>query len=158
MRAIILALGLMVLSHTALGQANSAYVLPGGCGSGSFATGTAQPLTTDATGRLCNTGPATTSTNLSGTIAVTNTFQSIQAANTSNTRKGCLIQNNGSNTMWVFFGPIGSASKGASYQIAPASASAAGQAISCANGAGGVAQDQVSITGTSGDAFTANFN
>ena len=95
-----------------------------------------------------------TSTNVSTTITVTNTFQSLQAAST--TRKGCLIQNGGSNNMWVFFGPIASATKALSFLIVPVG-NAGDNSISCATGTGGVLGDQVSITGTSGDAFTANF-
>lgn len=95
---------------------------------------------------------ALTSTNLSGTISVTNTFQSIQALTAG--RKGCLIQNQSlTDTMWVFFGPIGSATKATAFELDPQH----GLAISCAVPGLGVATDQVSITGTSTDAFTANF-
>jgi hypothetical protein len=90
-----------------------------------------------------------TSGNASGTIAVTNTFQSLQAAKGG--RNGCLVQNNGSHTMWVYFGPIASATAGTSYVLS------AGASISCAVGGLGVLIDQVSITGTSADAFFANF-
>lgn len=93
-----------------------------------------------------------TSTNLSGTIAVTNTFQSIQISTAG--RKGCLIQNQSTtDPMWVFFGPIGSATKGTSFELD----STHGLAISCSVGGLGVVTDQVSITGTGTDAFTANF-
>ena len=103
----------------------------------------------------CPTAAApVTSTNASATITVTSTFQSLQAVNTS--RMGCLIQNNGSNTMYVFFGPIASATKATSFQIVPPGGSGP-NSISCATGTGGALGDQVSITGTSGDAFTANF-
>lgn len=90
-----------------------------------------------------------TSKNLSSTISVTNTFQSLQAATAG--RNGCLIQNNGSHTMWVFFGPIASATATTSF-VLPAA-----QSVSCAVGGLGVLIDQVSITGTSTDAFFANF-
>lgn len=86
------------------------------------------------------------SVNASGTIAVTNTFQSVFAYEAN--RSACLIQNNGSNTMWVFFGPIASATKGASVVLA------AGKSVSCISGPV-VATDAVSITGTSTDAFLA---
>lgn len=89
------------------------------------------------------------SSNNSGTISVTNTFQSIWAKNTSTRgRAGCVIQNNGSNTMWVYFGDIANATKATSVVLA------AGQNVSCISG-GIVLEDQVSITGTSGDTFFA---
>ena len=86
--------------------------------------------------------------NLSSTIAVTNTFQSIQTLNSA--RSGCLVQNNGTNSMWVFFGPIASATKAKSVVLA------AGQAVSC-NAPGLLVVDEVSITGTSTEAFYAGF-
>ncbi len=88
-----------------------------------------------------------TSTNLSSTIAVTSTFQSIQVSTAG--RKGCVVQNNGTHNMNVFFGAIGSATAGSSVVLAT------GQAVSCAVGGLGVLTDQVSITGTSGEAFFA---
>lgn len=97
------------------------------------------------------------STNLSGSIGTTNTFQSLSLAVVPpNRRNGCLIQDNGSNTMYVFFGPIGSATKAASYQLIPPGTGIQGGSVSCATGGGGVLQDQISITGTSGDAFAAS--
>lgn len=90
-----------------------------------------------------------TSFNASGTIAVTNTFQSIWVANTNTRgRAGCTVQNNGTNSMWVYFGPIASATKGASVVLT------VGQSTNC-NVGGITLQDQVSITGTSGEAFYA---
>lgn len=88
--------------------------------------------------------------NDSGTIAVTNTFQSIWTASTNNRgRAGCAVQNNATtNAMYVFFGPIASATIGKSVKLA------AGLAVNCV-GSGIVLQDQVSITGTSGDAYFA---
>lgn len=97
-------------------------------------------------------GPVT-STNVSGTIAVTNTFQSVIAANTNT--KGCLIQNNGSNTMWVYFGTIGTATKAKSFTLRPPGTGIQGGSISCATGGGSILTDQVSITGTATEAFTA---
>lgn len=90
-----------------------------------------------------------TSGNLSSTIAVTNTFQSIQAKTSS--RNGCLIENNGSHTMWVFWGPIANATAATAFVLP------AGNSVSCAVGGLAVLIDQVSITGTSTDAFFANF-
>lgn len=90
-----------------------------------------------------------TTQNSSTTIASTNVFQSIWVAPTNTRgRASCTVQNNGTNSMWVFFGPIASATKAKSVVLA------AGQNVRCL--VGGVAlQDQVSITGTSGDAFYA---
>ena len=93
-----------------------------------------------------------TSTNLSGTISVTNTFQSIQVSTAG--RNGCLIQNQSTtDPMWVYFGAIGGATKAKSFELD----STHGLAISCSVGGLGVLTDQVSITGTSTDGFTANF-
>lgn len=90
-----------------------------------------------------------TSSNASGTISVTNTFQSIWVADTTITgRVACTIQNNGTNSMWVFFGPIANATKGTSVVL-----SAGDRAYCGINGV--ILHDQVSITGTSGDAFYA---
>lgn len=90
-----------------------------------------------------------TSDNASSTITVTNTFQSIWPADTNTTgRTACTVQNNGTNTMWVFFGAIAGATKAKSVVLA------AGQATFC-NSGNVVLKDQVSITGTSGDAFYA---
>jgi hypothetical protein len=90
------------------------------------------------------------SNNQSSTITVTNTFQQVFPASTGNTgRSSCTIQNNSaSNNMFVYFGPIANATTGASVTIVP------GQAVYCSNGTV-VLKDQVSITGTSGDAFFA---
>ena len=88
------------------------------------------------------------STNASSTIASTSTFQNIWAANPG--RSGCTIQNNGTHTMYVFFGPIANATLANSAQVA------SGASIYCAGQFGVVLRDQVSITGTSGDAFYAN--
>lgn len=87
----------------------------------------------------------------SSTIISTNTFQSVLAASTSTTgRVGCLVQNNGSNKMYVFFGPIASALTTNSVQLN------AGQTVNCESVGGSVLRDQVSITGTSGDRFYAS--
>ncbi len=90
--------------------------------------------------------------NISSTIASTNVFQSVQAAAVG--RSGCTIQNQSTaNSMWVFFGPIASATKATSIILD----STHGLTVSCAVPFEGVLTDQVSITGTSGDAFSANF-
>lgn len=85
---------------------------------------------------------------LSGSIAVTDVFQSIQAANTN--RLGCFIQNKGTHDMWVYFGPVASATEDTSAKVP------SGSTINCISG-GLIVVDQVSITGTSADLFTANF-
>ena len=85
----------------------------------------------------------------SGSIAITNTFQSVMAASTNITgRTGCTVQNNGSNSMFVFFGVIASAITPDSVKLAP------GQSVMCSTGVT-VIKDQVSITGTSGEQFFA---
>lgn len=98
------------------------------------------------------------SNNQSRTITTTNTFQSIQAQN--NGRIGCAIQNNASTAsgdlMYVFFDNTNSAScsaatTGRSVVLQP------GQSVSCTVAYNIVLKDQVCITGTSGDAFFANF-
>ena len=90
-----------------------------------------------------------TTQNYSSTIAATNTFQSIWAANTtSRGRAGCLIQNNGSSSMYVYFGAIASATTPHSFQLS------SGQSVRCDN-SGITLQDQVSITGTISQSFYA---
>lgn len=92
---------------------------------------------------------AVTSQNYSAAIATTNTFQSIWSANTTTRgRAGCTIQNNGSSTMYVYFGPIASATTPNSIQLS------GGQSVRC-NNSGITLQDQVSITGTAGQRFFA---
>lgn len=93
------------------------------------------------------------SINLSGTISVTNTFQSVQIQ--ADGRGGCTIQNGGgTNAMWVFFGPIANATKAKSFILDATH----GETISCGIPfLPGLITDQISITGTSGDTFTANF-
>ena len=91
------------------------------------------------------------SVNASSTVTSTNTFQSIFAAVAIPQRRAsCTIQNNSvaGRTMFVFFGPIASATTPSAVQLS------AGQSVTCSvNGSG--LQDQVSITGTSGDQFFA---
>jgi len=87
------------------------------------------------------------SVNSSGTIAVTNTFQSLWANNQA--RSGCTVQNNSARTMYVFFGPIANATLVNSVVLA------AGQSANCGAPSGVVLRDQVSITGTATDAFFA---
>lgn len=84
--------------------------------------------------------------NGSSTVTTTNTFQQIFATNTN--RYACTIQNNGTHTMFVFFGPLASATTGSSLQLA------AGAAAYCNNDVT-IFNDPVNITGTGGDAFYA---
>src|ERR1017187_6858444 len=77
--------------------------------------------------------------NASGTITAGGTYQSVYPK-TSN-RVGCAIQNNGANTMYVYFGPIASATHGASVQIP------AGQGLNC-NVGNTVLPDQASFGGS----------
>lgn len=86
--------------------------------------------------------------NGSSTITVTNTFQQVFAANPQ--RYACTLQNNGTHTMFVFLGPLTSASATTSGAIQLA----AGVALSC-NNSSTTFNDPVNITGTSGDAFYA---
>lgn len=90
-----------------------------------------------------------TSVNYSSTIAITNIFQSVWAANTTTRgRAGCTVQNTGTNTMYVYFGAIADATTAKSTKLS------AGQSVRC-NNSGITLQDQVSITGTSGETFYA---
>jgi len=93
------------------------------------------------------------SVNASSTIASTNTFQSVFAAVTGGTaeaRMSCTIQNNGTHNMYVFAGPIASATTSNSIVVIP------GAIFYCYTGVG-VITDQISVTGTSGDAFYAAY-
>ena len=96
---------------------------------------------------VAQTAPFTKpSRNVSSTIAVTNTFQQVLASTAG--RAACAIQNNGVNTMYVFFGPIASATLTNSVRLA------AGASVNCNSGIT-VLTDQVSITGTAADVFFA---
>ncbi len=108
--------------------------------------GTAYSCQLDATGatRVSISGPSggtTTTTQTKATVAVTNTY--IQALASSATRKGCLIQNVGTHTMYVYFGAAPGDTT-TSLQLAP------NTAISCAAGLI-VLTDAVQLTGTAGD-------
>lgn len=88
--------------------------------------------------------------NSSSTISVTNTFQQIWPANVApQYRRGCTVQNNGANNMWVTEGiPFASATKAKATVINP------GGVYNCQFG-GMVLVGEIAITGTSGDAFYA---
>lgn len=92
-------------------------------------------------------------TNSSGSITLTNQFQSVFVSNSG--RKACVIQNTGTHVMYVFFGAIGGAATSTSFPLFPATAAGyPGGYVTC-NNSGVVVTDQVSITGTTGDTFTA---
>lgn len=80
----------------------------------------------------------------SGTIAVTNTFQSLFAA--LQNRKSCTIQNNGTNKMYIGVGSSPTLTN--SFQVP------AGATFVCAT-MGVTVNDAIAITGTAGDAFVA---
>lgn len=87
--------------------------------------------------------------NSSGTVTSGGTFQSIwSAAPSGRLRKSCTVQNNGTHNMYVYFGPIASATDATAVTLA------SGQSVSCVAG-GGTLQDQVSVDGTTADAFFA---
>lgn len=85
-------------------------------------------------------------TNVSSTVAVTNTFQALLSANTG--RLECTIQNTGTNAMYVFFGATADATVATSAKLT------AGQSAYCTvnnvNYLGAVA-----ITGTATETFYA---
>ena len=84
------------------------------------------------------------SANASGTITAGGTYQSVYPK--TNSRAGCTIQNNGTGTMYVYFGPIANATHGASVQLP------VGSGLNC-NVGNTVLPDQVSVDGTTADAF-----
>lgn len=85
-------------------------------------------------------------TNVSSTVAVTNTFQALLAANAN--RLDCTIQNTGTNAMYVFFGAAASAT------IATSAKLVAGQSAYCTV-FNSTYQGAVSITGTATETFYA---
>lgn len=102
----------------------------------------AQPFVMPPPGGITVTAPyGKTSTVTKVTISVTNTYQTALAANSL--RLGCLIQNTGASTMYVYIGAVAPADNTTSFNLA------AGDAISCATMTGGVITDAILITGTS---------
>lgn len=87
-----------------------------------------------------------TTLNASGSITSGGTYQQIFAAQG---RNGCVVQNNGSSTQYVYFGPIAGATHARSW-ILPAGAS-----VNCNVFGPAVIADQVSIDGSTGDTFYA---
>jgi hypothetical protein len=87
-------------------------------------------------------------TELTGTIAVSGTYQSVFAASSNGARKSCTIQNKGANNMLAFFGstqPGASSAKG--FIITP------NNFITWGLVGGGLTLDAIWIEGTSGDTF-----
>ena len=90
----------------------------------------------------------TFSTELTGTIAVTGTYQQVIPFSTNGQRKSCTIQNTATHNMLVFFGPTQPGNSSGKGYVMPAST-----AIYCGLPGGGVALDTVWIEGTAGDTF-----
>ena len=93
------------------------------------------------------------SINLSGTITTGGTFQQIQGL--TNNRNGCTVQNLASVTsgdlQYVYFGTCTSATTSNSVILQPQ------QSVSCGVAGNITLKDPVCITGTTSDAFFANF-
>lgn len=87
------------------------------------------------------------------TIGVTNQFQNVFTSTILTKRSGCLIQKtSGNGDMFVFFGPIQSATTPTSLILRTPTL----LRFACADFAGGVApQDGISITGPAGEGFMA---
>lgn len=109
------------------------------------------PAASRADSAVMTTPYPTLTTNASGTVATTNTFQAVFAAKRMQdfnpARLGCTIINYGTHTMYVHADPS-TATLANSVQLS------AGQAFFC-NSSGIVLTEAVSLTGTAGDAFYA---
>jgi len=92
---------------------------------------------------------AGTTLNASGSITAGGTYQQVFAAAPG--RNGCVIQNNAASAMWVFIGPVASATHDTSYQL-PANSLVP---FTC-SGPSGVQSDVISIDGTTAAKFFAN--
>lgn len=97
--------------------------------------------------------------NASSTITATSVFQIVFSAGLlappGPARKGCTIQNNGTNIMWVTEGlSAATATKAKALQLAPATATVPGGVYQCSVG-GLSLVGEIDITGTIGDAFYA---
>lgn len=121
-----------------------------------YVPGAVRAVTQDTTGKECvnatvsavvTVDTITSSTQTKLTIAVTNTYQ--QALASSSSRKGCLLQNNGTHTAYVFFGAA-PADTTTSFQLS------AGQGISCAVGGIATLGTAVNVTGTAGDVIVVS--
>ena len=80
------------------------------------------------------------------TVASTGSFQQLLA---SSPRFNCTIQYTGSNTGYVYFGPIANATTTNAIQLSNK------QSVSCSNADGTVLTDAVNVSGTTGDTFLA---
>ncbi len=96
-----------------------------------------------------------TSFDASSTIATTDTFQLVwDVPAQGRKRMGCLVLNNSTHRQWVYFGTT--PTKGTSVPMEPATVdNGLGGYVSCSAGGGVVLQDQVWITGTTGDSYVA---
>lgn len=102
------------------------------------------PLPTQCTNCSPSAPISASSIPVNGTIAVTNTFQSLLAQNSN--RKGCIVQNQGTHTMFI--------SIASSPTLSNALQVPAGAFFYCSSGSTNIViSDQVWITGTAGDAF-----
>lgn len=126
------------------------------------------PRVVVALGILCSLGHAAgaqapawgrTASEGTGTVATTGAWQQVlPAAPSATARSNCVIQDTGTHSMSVFFGPAAPAANAAvGFPLAAATASGGfnvgGGWISCGNMGGGLTNGPVWITGTSGDTF-----
>lgn len=112
-----------------------------------------QPYSSQAQPSPCQS-PSSAQTG--GTISVTNTFQVALSLNSTTapsgatgTRSSCLLQNKGANNMFVYFKASGASAASVlkSFILLP------GYTIDCINRAGQILQEEIDITGTSGDTY-----
>jgi len=109
--------------------------------------GTANPLTVTCANCSPSAPIGASSTPVNGTIAVTNTFQTLIAQNSS--RKGCTFQNQGTHAMYVSISATPTLAN--SLQWPP------GGTLYCSGASNIVITDGIQITGTSGDAYAGNW-
>lgn len=89
-----------------------------------------------------------TTTEATGTVAATGVYQLVFPAQPNGQRRGCLIQNTGANTLFVYFGlKQPTAASGVGFQIPM------GLSISCGLIGSGLVIDNVWVTGTTGGTF-----
>lgn len=143
----LLLLATLLLASEAFGQAlvlPCYYVSPNECQRISIAT----PLPVLATvSASVAVDTITSNTQAKVTIAMTNTYQQALASNAS--RKGCLIQNNGANAAYVFFGTA-PADTTTSFKLTT------GQALACAVGGIATLGTAINVTGTAGDVLVVS--
>ena len=89
------------------------------------------------------------STELTGTISTSGTYQQVFAASSNGQRKSCLVENTSASNQFVFFGPTApSPNSGKGLLLVPN-----GGWVSCGLPGGGVAIDAVWIEGASGATY-----